>query len=93
MRLLNPELNGGGEPPAPRASSPRWNPEFDEMKVPLTVEWQGLKMSAGEVSRLKPGDILNIELTAAQFAESLFPRARSRLLKHGVPRGIGQPLH
>jgi flagellar motor switch protein FliM len=81
MRLLNPEMNAA-DPPAPRTSPPRWNHEFDEMKVPLTVEWQGLKMSAGEVSRLKPGDILGLDAACAAQV----------LVRFGnIPKFFGRP--
>ena len=64
MRLLNPELSGT-EAAAPRASKPRWNPGFDDINVPLTAEWQGLKMSAGEITRLQPGDLLGLDAACA----------------------------
>jgi len=81
MRLLNPELNGA-ESPAPRTSPPHWNAEFDEMKVPLTVEWQGLKMSAGEVSRLKPGDVLGLDAACA---------AQVMVRFGNIPKFFGRP--
>jgi flagellar motor switch protein FliM len=64
MRLLNPELTGA-EAAAPRPINPRWNAEFDEVKVPLTAEWQGLKMSAGDITRLQPGDLLGLDPACA----------------------------
>ena len=64
MRLLNPELTGGGNVP-PRPAKPRWTPGFDDVKVPLTAEWQGLKMSAGEITQLKPGDLLGLDPACA----------------------------
>ena len=64
MRLLNPHMNGP-ETTAPRPVPPRWNPGFDEVKVPFTAEWQGLKMSAGEITRLKPGDLLGLDAACA----------------------------
>ena len=64
MRLLNPELNSL-EPAPARPAKARWNAQFDEVKVPLTAEWQGLKMSAGEITRLKPGDVLSLDPACA----------------------------
>jgi flagellar motor switch protein FliM len=64
MRLLNPELSGT-EAAAPRPIKPRWNSEFDEVNVPLTAEWQGLKMSAGDITRLQPGDLLSLDPACA----------------------------
>jgi flagellar motor switch protein FliM len=81
MRLLNPELTGT-EPAAPRASKPRWNPEFDEVKVALTAEWQGLKMSAGEITRLQPGDLLGLDPACAAQV----------LIRFGnIPKFFGRP--
>jgi flagellar motor switch protein FliM len=64
MRLLNPELAGAATA-APRPAQPRWNPAFDEVKVALTAEWQGLKMSAGDVTQLKPGDLIGLDPACA----------------------------
>jgi flagellar motor switch protein FliM len=81
MRLLNPELSGT-EAAAPRTGKPRWNSEFDDVKVPLTVEWQGLKMSTGEISRLQPGDLLGLDpACAAQVVVRL----------GNVPKFFGRP--
>ena len=81
MRLLNPQL-AGAEPAAPRPSQPRWNPGFDEVKVPLTAEWQGLKMSAGEITRLKPGDLLGLDPACA---------AQVLVRLGNVPKFFGRP--
>jgi flagellar motor switch protein FliM len=81
MRLLNPELSGT-EAAAPRTGKPRWNSEFDDVKVPLTVEWQDLKMSTGEISRLQPGDLLGLDpACAAQVVVRL----------GNVPKFFGRP--
>lgn len=64
MRLLNPELTAA-ETSAPRPVKPRWNPGFDDVKVPLTAEWQGLKMAAGDIARLKPGDLFGLDPACA----------------------------
>jgi len=81
MRLLNPQL-AGTEPPPPKPSQPRWNRGFDEVKVPLTVEWQGLKMSAGEITRLKPGDLLGLDPACA---------AQVLVRLGNVPKFFGRP--
>lgn len=81
MRLLNPELAGNAAP-APRPGPPRWNPNFDEVKVTLTAEWQGLKMSAGEISQLKPGDLLGLDPACAAQV----------LVRFGnIPKFLGRP--
>jgi len=81
MRLLNPELNAA-EVPAPRPGKPRWNAGFDEVQVPLTVEWHGLKMSAGDITRLQPGDVLGLDPACAAQV----------LVRFGnIPKFFGRP--
>jgi len=64
MRLLNPSLPGTETVPAPPARL-KWNPEFDDVQVPVIAEWHGLKMSAGEITRLKVGDLLALDPACA----------------------------
>ena len=64
MRLINPTLPGS-DAATPRNAAPRWNPGFDNVKVSVSAEWQGLKMSAGDVTRLKPGDLLTLDPACA----------------------------
>ena len=81
MRLLNPELTGASAQ-APRPAQPRWNPRFDEVKVALTAEWQGLKMSAGDITRLKPGDLIGLDPACAAQV----------LVRFGnIPKFFGRP--
>jgi flagellar motor switch protein FliM len=81
MRLLNPDLAGAATP-TPRPSQPRWNRGFDEVKVPLTVEWQGLKLSAGDITHLKPGDVLGLDPACAAQV----------LVRFGnIPKFFGRP--
>lgn len=81
MRLLNPELSVPATA-APRSAPPRWNPGFDEVKVALTAEWQGLKMSAGDITRLKPGDVFGLDPACAAQV----------LVRFGnVPKFFGRP--
>jgi flagellar motor switch protein FliM len=81
MRLLSPSLPGSEAAPA-RALKPKWNSEFDEVKVPVIAEWQGLKMSAGEITRLKIGDLLALDPACA---------AQVQLSLNQVPKFIGRP--
>jgi len=64
MRLLNPSLPEAGTPPLPTTRL-KWNPEFDDVPVPVVAEWHGLKMSAGEIARLKIGDLLSLDPACA----------------------------
>jgi flagellar motor switch protein FliM len=81
MRLLSPALPGSEAAPA-RNGSVKWNPEFDEMRVPVVAEWRGLKMSAGEIARLKPGDVLALDPACA---------AQVQLRVNTVPKFAGRP--
>lgn len=81
VRLLSPSLPASETTPA-RAAKPRWNAEFDDVKVPVIAEWHGLKMSAGEISRLKVGDMLALDPACA---------AQVQLLLSEVPKFIGRP--
>jgi flagellar motor switch protein FliM len=71
MRLLIPSLPESDQLPA-RSAKLKWNSEFDDMPVPVIAEWQGLKMSAGAITRLRPGDVLTLDpACAAQVQISL----------------------
>lgn len=46
-------------PGAPAASLPvAWNTHLNDVLMPLTAEWHGLQLTAGEAARLQPGDVL-----------------------------------
>jgi flagellar motor switch protein FliM len=81
MRLLSPTLPVSDAATA-RAAKPKWNAEFNEVKVPVVAEWQGLKMSAGEITRLKKGDLLMLDPACA---------AQVQILLNHVPKFIGRP--
>jgi flagellar motor switch protein FliM len=81
LHLLNPEL-AGSETPAPKPVKPRWNAGFDEVQVALSAEWQGLKMSAGDVTRLKPGDVLGLDPACAAQVTVRFGN---------IPKFLGRP--
>jgi flagellar motor switch protein FliM len=81
MRLLTPSLPVSDAATA-RAAKPRWNPEFNEVKVPVVAEWQGLKMSAGAITRLKAGDLLALDPACA---------AQVQILLNQIPKFTGRP--
>jgi len=81
MRLLAPSLPDSDSRPL-RAAKPKWNAEFDEVKVPLIVEWHGLKMSAGEITRLQTGDVVMLDPACA---------AQVQLRVSRVPKFFGRP--
>jgi flagellar motor switch protein FliM len=71
MRLLNPSLPEAETAPVPAARL-KWNPEFDDVPVPVVAEWHGLKMSAGEIARLKIGDLLALDPACAAQVQLRF---------------------
>lgn len=64
MRRISPAMPETEAAPQ-RATKTQWNSEFDTVKVPLTAEWQGLKLSAGAITRLRPGDTLTLDPACA----------------------------
>jgi len=81
VRLLSPSLPAADTVPA-RASRPKWNAEFNEIKVPVVAEWHGLKMSASEILQLKAGDLLALDPACA---------AQVHLRLNQVPKFTGRP--
>jgi flagellar motor switch protein FliM len=81
MRLLSPALPVS-DAATSRAAKPKWNPEFNEVKVPVIAEWEGLKMSAGDITRLKAGDLLMLDPACA---------AQVQILLNHVPKFTGRP--
>jgi len=81
MRLLSPAL-GETEAVPTRTTKLKWNPEFDEMKVPVAARWHGLNLSTSDISRLKTGDVLVLDpACAAQVQISLCQ----------IPKFVGRP--
>ncbi|HXT40890.1 MAG TPA: flagellar motor switch protein FliM [Candidatus Angelobacter sp.] len=81
MRLLNPPMPENAATPA-RADKPKWNAEFNDVKVPVTAEWHGLKMSAGDITRLKSGDVVMLDPQCA---------AQVHLRFSHLPKFVGRP--
>lgn len=81
MRLLSPTMPSADDAPAPSAA-PQWNSQFDEVQVAVSAEWQGLKMSAGDITRLKSGEVLMLDPECAARVHLRFGR---------VPKFIGRP--
>jgi flagellar motor switch protein FliM len=61
LRQLCAGSESAAETPAPAPSAPaKWNRCLDDVSLPVTVEWQGLELSARDVLHLKVGDVLQI---------------------------------
>jgi flagellar motor switch protein FliM len=82
VRLLCPAGMTEQDGAAVRSPRFKWNSEFDDVRVPIVAEWQGLKLSAGEISRLKTGDVLMLDPQCA---------SQVQLRLSQVPKFIGRP--
>jgi flagellar motor switch protein FliM len=43
------------------AQKPKWNPELEKARIPVTAEWPALEMTARDLTNLKVGDVLPLE--------------------------------
>jgi flagellar motor switch protein FliM len=64
------------------AMRPKWNSDFDDVRVPVVAEWQGLKLSAGDIAHLKQGNVLMLDPQCAAQVQLSFNR---------VPKFVGRP--
>lgn len=82
VRLLAPVGVSVTDTPATRSAKPKWNNELNEVPVPVIAEWEGLKLSAGDITRLKPGDVLMLDPSCA---------AQVQLRLSHMPKFTGRP--
>jgi flagellar motor switch protein FliM len=82
VRLLCPAGMAAAEGVAAPAPRFKWNPELDDMPVPVIAEWQGLHLSAGDITRLRSGDVLMLDPKCV---------AQVRLRLSQVPKFMGRP--
>lgn len=76
MRQLSPAMPET-EPTPARPGKLAWNPEFDDVKVTATAQWEGLKISAAQITRMRLGDVLMLGPDCAsqvQFRLSHIPK-------------------
>lgn len=67
IRRLGQKMDdGSGDNADPSvATKPAWNRQFDDIPVPITAEWQGLEMTAGQVANLREGDFVSLDPSLA----------------------------
>jgi len=82
MRLLAPAGLPETDVIAAAAARPKWNSEFDEVRVPVAAEWQGLKLAASDIANLKQGNVLMLDPQCA---------GQVRLNFNQVPKFVGRP--
>lgn len=46
--------------PSTKGAGIRWNPQFDDVRVPVAASWRDLEMRARDIAALRVGDILEI---------------------------------
>jgi flagellar motor switch protein FliM len=81
VRLLCPAGMTEVDTTAARSTRFKWNSEFDDVPVPVVAEWEGLTLSAGDVARLKAGDVLMLDPKCA---------AQVQLRLSRVPKFVGR---
>jgi flagellar motor switch protein FliM len=72
------------EPAPARPGKVAWNPEFDDLTVNASARWQGLRISTGEITRLKPGDVLMLAPGCAGQVQLRLSEAPKFLGRPGV---------
>jgi flagellar motor switch protein FliM len=82
VRQLSPAGISDADTPAARAAKPKWNNQLNDVPVPVIAEWEGLKLSAGDITRLKAGDVLMLDPNCA---------AQVQLRLSHIPKFIGRP--
>jgi flagellar motor switch protein FliM len=61
IRHLGDTRDGEVAAQAATALKPRWNPELEMVRIPVTAEWPALEMTARDLTNLKVGDVLPLE--------------------------------
>jgi len=82
MRLIAPAGLPETEVIAAAAAQPKWNSEFNDVRVPVVAEWQGLKVSANDIAHLKQGAVLMLDPECASQVQLNFNQ---------VPKFAGRP--
>ncbi len=92
IRQLNRELEKAEEKkPSPEVARPKWNPLLGEVTVAITAEWHRLELTAREVTRLKVGDVLELDPEAANCVQVRLggkPKFIGRLGARGKRRAV-----
>ncbi len=87
IRTLNQMLEtSAGQLPGAQRATPRWNPQFDDIRVPVTAAWPDLELTARDIAALRVGDVLELspaclDKVSVRLADT--PRFRGRLGTRG----------
>lgn len=82
VRLLCPAGLTDADGQSPRPAKPKWSAEYDDVAVPVIAEWQGLKLSAGDITRLRCGDVLMFDPNGVAQVQLRFSQ---------IPKFLGRP--
>jgi len=80
---LNPEAQIANPAAGPR---PRWNPELESAKIPISAEWPALEMTARDLVNLKVGDVLPLDaevVNSVRLRLASIPKFTGRLGSQG----------
>jgi flagellar motor switch protein FliM len=87
VRLLTPAALAEPEPAPAIPAKPVWNTDFDELDVNASAQWHGLRISAMEIARLKPGDVLMLAPGCAGQVELRLSQTPKFLGRPGICGG------
>lgn len=61
MRQLSAQIEASSKESVPAVNNRiRWNRDLEEVRIPVTATWDGLELKAGDLARLKVGDVLEM---------------------------------
>lgn len=67
IRRVCASLETAAQPPEQAPMSPvQWNPQLDDVLVPITAQWENLVITARELSQLKVGDFIQLSPDCVQ---------------------------
>jgi flagellar motor switch protein FliM len=87
LRQITPALPKETPPPAPSQPTPKWNPKFASVLVPVSAEWPARQLNARDVARLRVGDVLEWDPAAATSVRVLVAAAPKFIGRLGTRNG------
>jgi flagellar motor switch protein FliM len=87
IRKCSQAVEANAHPPGREPNAkPHWNRLFEDVRVPVTAEWQGLELKARELAALRVGDVLELDPLCGQHVQirlANLPRFSGRLGTQG----------
>jgi flagellar motor switch protein FliM len=89
IRALSESMDTGSKPAGEQRQAPaavRWNPRFNDVRIPVSASWQGLEMPARDLAALQVGDVLELApgaIDQVQIKLAGMSRFRARLGTRG----------